>query len=364
MGKLSINLKALAGNYARIQREIGANCIAGAAVKADSYGLGMEPVSQALYSAGCRDFFVATLQEGIKLRAALPDVSIACLNGLAIGQEADYAAHNLTPILGSLDEITRWQTLAQEHGKQLPAILHIDTGMNRHGLPDNELSKLYDAPDYLSGLNVTTVMSHFACADELSHPMNHAQYQKFMNAMTHFRVITPRAKFSLCNSSGIFRSADYHLDLVRPGMALYGLNPTPETANPMQAVVSLSVPIIQIKTVEKQSAAGYNATYCFDKYETLAIVPLGYADGFHRSLSNNGALYYNGVRCPVRGRVSMDLTIIDISAIPESDAPRVGDMMQVIGADQSADDLARAAGTIGYEILTSLGARYDRNYVS
>ena len=368
MSKLSINLNALADNYAYIQSRIGAHCTAGAAVKANGYGLGMVRVSEALHKAGCNDFFVATLEEGIKLRAALSDVNIACLNGLMKGRETEYVSHDLTPIFGSLDEINRWQQCAQDQDNGLAAIIHIDTGMNRHGLPPNELSALYDAPDLLSGLNVKTVMSHFACADEPDHPMNHAQYQKFTDAMTHFKAITPHAKYSLCNSSGIFLSDAYHLDMVRSGMALYGLNPTPEKPNPMQNVVELNVPILQLKTADKQATAGYNATYRFDNSERLAIVALGYADGFHRSLSNNGALYYNGVRCPVRGRVSMDLTIIDISAVPESDAPHVGDMVQVIGAHQTADALAHDAGTIGYEVLTSLlgnrASRFTRNYIS
>lgn len=356
MGKLYINFKALADNYRTLQARIGSGCVVGAAVKANGYGLGAVEVSRALYDAGCRQFFVATLEEGVELRAALPDDTyIACLNGLTQGREVDYTAANLTPVLGSLDEIKRWQ----EYALDKPAILHFDTGMNRHGLPEDEAQALLNSPDLLSALNVQVIMSHFACADELDHEMNHMQYQKFMDIAAHF----PHAKKSLCNSSGIFLNADYHLDVVRAGMALYGLNPTPYTNSPMRPVVRLEAPIIQLKVADNQSTSGYNATYRFGGKSRLAIIDIGYADGLPRSLSNKGAFYVGGVRCPIRGRISMDLTIIDMSAVAESYEPRIGEMVEVIGVHQSVDDLAHDAGIIGYEILTSLGARHERIYV-
>lgn len=357
MRKLSINLNGLADNYRALCAKAGAKTTVGASVKANGYGLGLIEVTRALHGAGCHDFFVATLQEGQALREALADVNIACFNGLSKGYEEDYAAYNLIPILGSIDEMRRWKDCAPDK----PVMLHIDTGMNRHGLPIHDVEA---ACKHLDSLNITHFMSHFSSSEEPDNSANTDQFDKFMRAIKPLKDICPHAKLSMCNSSGLFLNPDYHLDLVRPGMALYGLNPASHQENPMAPVVKLEAPILQFKEAEAGTTAGYNETYRFDKNTSLAIIDIGYGDGLPRSLSNTGAFYIGGVRCPIRGRVSMDLTIIDISDVPDDKRPAVGDMVEVIGEHQSADDLARDAGTIGYEILTSLGARYERTYVS
>ena len=349
-GCLTIDLGALARNYRTIQNMVGENCTASAVVKADAYGLGVAPVAKALLENGTESFFVANLDEASALRGILGEGAVIyTLNGFEAECTSVYEGEGITPVLNSLEDVQAFGA----HGQDLPApALHIDTGMNRLGIRADRL-------DALQGQDFSLVMSHFACADEKDHSMNAAQFEVFQAAAKHF----PGTKKSLANSSGVFRSNTYHFDMVRPGMCLYGLNPRPETKNPMEAVVSLSVPILQIRDTAPGETCGYNATYRFKNKTRLAVVALGYADGFLRSLSNAGALYWRGIPCPVRGRVSMDLTIIDLGAVPENDLPRAGDMVEVIGPHQSADDLAASAGTIGYEILTSLGARHLRHYM-
>jgi alanine racemase len=241
----------------------------------------------------------------------------------------------------------------------LPAIIQFDTGMNRLGLGPDETRRLIDHTDLLEGVDVIMIMSHFLAADEAGDPHTPAQAARFAEIARHF----PRALKSLSNSAGIFRDQDYHYDVVRPGMALYGLNPVPHESNPMQPVVSLHVPVLQTRLVKKGDVVGYSATYTFTQDTPMATVAMGYADGFLRSLSNKASLFWKGYPCPVRGRVSMDLVTVSLENIPEGQCPHDGDMLEVIGPHQSADALAACAGTIGYEILTSLGQRYRRVYI-
>jgi len=343
---LQIDLQATCENYRKLDAMTQAQTAA--AVKGDAYGLGMEKIAPALHDAGCTMFFVATLQEGIKLRQILPQVEIAVLGGLYKGAEGDYVQHKLLPILNSPEEVARAQSL------QSPVILHFDTGMNRLGIEGSEV-------DYESykPLNLRAVMSHFACADDKEHPMTAQQNESFRRITQHF---TDVAK-SLANSPGLFRSPDYHYDLTRPGMALYGLNPTPEAQNPMRPVVEASVRILQIREAQKGESVGYGASHHFNESTRLATVAFGYADGVPRSLSNSGALFWKGYRLPMVGRVSMDSLTVDLSAIPESEMPEPHDFLEFIGPHQSPDDIAQQAGTIGYEILAALGDRYERVYV-
>ncbi len=359
MGSLTINLGAISANYKQIQGMTGANCEVAAAIKANAYGLGMAPVAEALQQAGCIKFFIATLPEALELRTIIGEqADIYMLNGFDPAHGNLYADEEITPVLASADEVEAYNALASESGKDLSAILHIDTGMNRLGIEMKDVETLANNPDKGDHLDIHYVMSHFACADEKDHPMNNAQYETFITVAKHF----PDMKKSLANSSGTFRSNDYHFDLVRPGMALYGLNPMPEADNPMHPVVTLEVQVLQVKEALAGETCGYGATHRFEKNTPLAIVSMGYADGFFRELSNNGALYWKRYRCPVRGRVSMDLTIVDLSAVPENERPTPGDMLEVIGKNQSADDIASDCGTIGYEFLTSLSRRYKRIY--
>ncbi|MCB9982608.1 MAG: alanine racemase [Rhodospirillales bacterium] len=348
-GRLQIDLGALARNFQILKDTSRPGCGVAPAVKASAYGLGIEPVARRLIKEGAGVFFVASLDEALELRGIVGSGPVIyTLNGFEAERAALYKTEQISAVLNSGEALADFAM----YGQQSPApALHIDTGMNRLGVR-------VDALDNLDEQNFSLVMSHFACADEADNPMNDAQFVAFTKAAQRFENV-PKC---LANSSGIFRSANYHFDMVRPGMALYGLNPRPESDNPMAAVVNLSVPVLQVWDAKAGETCGYNATYRFDKNTKLCVVGLGYADGFLRSLSNNGALFWNGVACPIRGRVSMDLTIIDLSDIPENDLPRAGDMVEVIGPHQSADDLAASAGTIGYEILTALGPRYERVY--
>ncbi len=347
---LEIDLGALAANIRLLQDKSGPAKLAGV-VKANAYGLGLAQVAAVHRALGTETFFVATLDEGVALRALTgPGCEIAVLSGLLPGMETVFAHHALTPVLNSLEQIRSCRTG--------PAMLHIDTGMRRLGLDSNETKAVLDRPDMLKGLNLTAILSHFACADEPDQSsLTRNQYEQFM----HFSALFPGIRRSLSNSAGIFASPDYHLDLVRPGMAVYGLNPVPQHPNPMNPVVGLKVRVLQVRDALAGESVGYGAVYRCTEKRRIATVALGYADGFLRSLSNRGKLFWRGQACPIAGRVSMDLVTLDVTQITGPE-PVAGDWVEVIGPHQDADALAAQAGTIGYEILTGLGDRYHRVY--
>ncbi len=356
---LRIDLAAVQANYRALAERAGGDCAA--VVKADAYGLGVARVAPALARAGAKTFFVAPLNEAITVRRCLatvqPAPAIYVLNGLTAGPAADFLAHDLTPVLNSLDEIEAWAAAARSAERALPAAIHIDTGMSRLGLPANEVEELAQEPDRLKGIDVRYVMSHLACAEDPDHPLNGEQ----LAAFTAARARLPKAPASLANSSGIFLGAGYHFDLVRPGAALYGLNPTPGRPNPMRQVVYLQGKILQVREIDAPQTVGYGATHRADGPMRVATVALGYADGYLRSLSNRGSAWVGGQRVSLIGRVSMDLTTFDVTGVSR-EAARPGELVDLISADMSVDDVAEAAGTIGYEILTSLGHRYHRIY--
>lgn len=356
-GRLTIDLGAIAANHDVLSRQIGPDCRLAGVVKANSYGIGMAQAAPVLFARGSRRFFVATAEEALNLRRILPLAEIAVLGGGLPDAAEEYIAHQIEPVLNSLHDIALWRDNARRQDKTLPAIIHLDTGMNRLGLSEGEAATLVQDPGMLRGLDVILVMSHFACADEKYHPLTQNQYERF----SAFARFFPRAQKSLANSSGIFRHSDYHFDLVRPGMAIYGLNPTPESPNPMRPVVALDARILQTRTLKKGESIGYSATHIFTTPALTATVALGYADGFHRAHSGKAKLYWRGIPCPVVGRVSMDLVTVDLSHLKEN-LPQPGDWLEVLGPHQSADHLAESASTIGYEVLTNLGPRYQRIY--
>ena len=360
MPLLTINTAAIRANYRIIKDRVGAACTVAGVVKANAYGLGGGPVAQALYDEGCRLFVVATLPEALELRLILgAEPVIAMLGGFRPGGAELAFQDAITPVLNTPQELTSYKACAKQQNQKLPAILHIDTGMNRLGFKTQQVESLANDPQAFDGLDLLYIMSHFASADEPDSQKNAQQYDAFLKSSSLF----PNVPKSLCNSFGVFQNGNWHLDMVRPGMALYGLNPTPyNNENPMYSVVTASAEILQIRNAHKDETCGYNATYCFDKNTALAVVDIGYADGVFRALTNNASLYWQGVPCPIRGRVSMDVTTVDLSNIPENQRPHPGDHLELIGPYQSADTLAKAAGTIGYEILTSLGSRYQRIY--
>jgi len=362
---LTIDLDALANNYHTLTERLDGVKPA-AVVKANGYGLGAGPVAKTLAQAGCRVFFVAHVEEGIKLRLALNEAGnsdfinaeIHVLGGLMPDTEETFDASRLIPVLGSLDQIHNWKQFCDRLDRPLPCDIHADTGMCRLGLPPEELAKLEIEPSRVDSLNINYVISHLACADEPDHPKNAEQ----LNAFRHVRRVLPQGKASFANSSGIFLGPDYHFDLARPGAALYGIAPVPGQANPMAQVIRLQGKIAQVRVVDTPQTVGYGATYRAEGPARIATVPVGYADGYLRYFSNKGSGYIGKIPVPVVGRVSMDLITLDITDVPEHlCAP--GALVDLIGTNNPVDQVADEAGTIGYEILTSLGHRYHRVYV-
>ncbi len=330
--RLTIDTGAIIANW----RALGARHAAAVAgvLKADAYGLGAAPVGRALRDAGCAHFFVAHAAEGVALRAALgPGPMIAVLNGFAPGD-----ATGVLPVVNTLE-------MAQAWSGRGPVLLHVDTGMARLGLDAAML-------DTLPPLDLRYVMSHLACADEPAHPLNAVQRARFAAVAARL----PGVATSLANSSGIFLG--YASNLARPGAALYGINPQPAGANPMRCVLRLDAPILQLRDVPAGTPVGYGAAWVAPRDSRIGIVAAGYADGYLRSLSGRGVGLLAGRPVPVVGRVSMDLTAFDVTGM----AARAGDAITLIGPDNPPDAVAARAGTIGYEILTALGARYRRRY--
>lgn len=355
---LTVDLAALAANYRLIRERLG-RAEAAAVVKADAYGLGLAEVAPVLHAAGCRTFCVAHVGEGIHLRKVLGrEPAIVVLNGLLKGAEDAYAEQGLVPALGSLAEIAAWRTICARRKKKLPCWLHADTGMLRLGLPPDELAALGEEPALLDGIAIAAVMSHLACADERDHPKNREQLAAFAGV----RRRLPMGKACLANSAGVFLGRDYHFDIARPGVALYGVAPQIGEPNPMAQVVRLQAKILQVRRVDTPQTVGYGATHRVEGPGRIATLAVGYADGYLRSLSNRGTGYIGDFPVPVVGRVSMDLITLDVTGVPEHLAS-VGALVDVIGPHNPVDRVAAEAGTIGYEILTSLGARYHRAYV-
>lgn len=336
-------------------------------VKADAYGLGAGRVGPALWTAGCRRFFVAHSAEALDLRRHLPDATIHILHGPAPGAEDELAAAGLSPVLSTPAQIAAWQAVARRAGRALPAALQVDTGMNRLGLTPQEAETVVAEPERLHGLDIGFVMTHLACADEPDHPLNNRQRERFLALRQRF----PGLKGSLANSAGVFLGPDFHHDVLRPGIALYGANLLAPAAGSrrdqakMQQVVHLQGKILQVRSVDRTGTVGYGAAYIVEKPSRIATVAVGYADGFARSLSNRGWAAIRGhqgyVRVPIAGRISMDLITLDVSAVAEAEC-RPGMAVDLIGGGIDIDEQATAGGTIAYELLTQLGHRYRRVY--
>src|SRR6266851_3412948 len=316
---LEIDLTGIVANWRSLAARVEpARCAA--VVKADAYGLGAPQVSAALATAGCRLFFVASLDEGIALRKVLPaSCEIAVLNGPVPGSAEEFVSHLLVPVLNEPGQIAAWAETVRRHG-QRPAMLHVDTGMTRLGLTKQEFEALAAARRQFGDVPA-----------------------------------------SLAASSGIFLGRGFHFDFVRPGAALYGVNPQPGTSNPMRQIIRLKGKILQVREVDRGDAVGYGAAHVMDRPGRLATVAVGYADGWFRSLSHRGSGRLGGRRLPLLGRVSMDLAVFDVSAVDPTLA-QPGGFIELLDDHYGVDAAAADAGTIGYEILTALGRRYHRVY--
>ncbi|MDG2481302.1 MAG: alanine racemase [Alphaproteobacteria bacterium] len=353
--RLSIDLDALTQNWRNLKaRGNGADCAG--IVKANAYGLGVERVAPALWNTGCRRFFTANPDGASTVRQLLPDAEVFVLNGL-LGEPEVYVEEGLTPVLNDLGQVERWTACARSLGRRLPAILQADTGMMRLGLPPAEIDHLQNHPELCGNLDIRFVMSHLANADAPDDPSNARQLEAFRAVRTQL----PSAPASLANSSGIFLGRDYHFDLLRPGYAVYGGNPTPGRGNPMEPVIRLSAQIIQIRDAEPGQTVGYGGHHTIKSSTRVATIPLGYADGYRRTLGDRAVASIDGAEIPVVGRVSMDLVTLDIGALPVEKA-HVGTWVDLIWGNTMLDDLAMQAGTIGYELLTALGGRSPRHY--
>lgn len=355
-GLLTIDLAAVEANWRHLSGLASGVPCAGV-VKADAYGVGAVEVTMRLLASGCRTFFVAQFVEALELKPLLPtDATIAVLNGLLPGSERAYQAAGIIPVANSLAQLVAWSRFCADFGKRLPVYLQIDTGMARLGLSESELQQLTASPELFEAVTLELVMSHLACGDEPDNPANQAQLDRFNRA----RAMLPKARASFANSAGIFLGPDYHFDLCRPGAALYGINVGTLTEG-IRQVVALHGRIAQIRSVPAGTSVGYSHTFTATQPMRLATVAVGYADGLPRSLGNAGSAWVDGIRLPIVGRVSMDSMIVDITALPDGRL-KPGDFVELIGPHQSADDLGRDAGTMGYEVLTRLGARYPRVY--
>jgi alanine racemase len=358
---LTVDLAALRANWARLNQASGRAECAGV-IKADAYGLGLAPIAKALTSEGCKTFFVATVDEGRAVREVQPGATIYVLDGLLPGAEAYYAGFDLRPVLASLAEVRDWAAYCRARGRRMAAAVHIDTGLNRLGMPEGELGQLAASPDLLAAFENTLVVSHLACADHPDDPMNERQRLRF----EQLRARLPPAPASLANSGGTFLGAPYHFDLVRPGIALYGGRAHEGKSNTMQTVVRLAAKILQVREVGPGASIGYGATYKVQQPARIATIAVGYADGFLRALSVStgeaGPIGYIGdYPVPIVGRVSMDFITADVTSVPPELARR-GAWVEVMGHRVTVDDLTDRAGTIGYELLSRLGQRVHRVY--
>jgi alanine racemase len=365
--RLMVDLAALADNWRDMAKRSG-KARASAVVKADAYGMGIEDCSATLYHAGARDFFVATVAEGATLRPHAPEARIFVLSGIWPGQEAQVFNNDLVPVVASEEQLSFWMSLMAERGDH-PFALHVDTGFNRLGLPLEDALHLADDPTRPASFDPVLVLSHLACADTPSSPMNRVQLESFRRVSAAFEGI----ESSLSASAGIFLGADYHFDLTRPGIALYGGEAVNDMANPMRPVAKAEARILQIRDAGEGQTVSYGGTFRLTRASRLAIASVGYADGYHRSLSGSGIPlremgyggaygFINGYEVPVAGRVTMDLTIFDVTDVPAS-AIRAGDYIELLGPNVPVDEVARVGGTIGYEMLTGLGLRYERQYL-
>jgi alanine racemase len=356
-GWVRVDLKALGANYRRLAA-LAAPSRCAATVKADAYGLGLEAVVTRLAAEGCDTFFVANVGEGVTARALVPHAQIFVFNGVMSHDAEQMLASGLTPVLNCADQVHCWSRYAALVGRPLPCAIHLDTGMNRLGMAGEEVERLVAEPDWHLGLDVRLVMTHLACAHHRGDPLTSQQVRDFKRLSR----LLPDAPTSIGNSAGTLLGASTRGDLVRPGIALYGGHPFDYGDNPLQEVVRVYGRVIQLREVGQQHSVGYGGTYRAETGQRLATVGVGYADGYRRELGNRALAGAAGRRVPVVGRVSMDLLTLDVTAVP-AQRLQPGDSVELIGGAVSLEEVAHAAGTVGYELLTGLGDRLTRVYV-
>ncbi|WP_417496577.1 alanine racemase [Maricaulis sp.] len=350
--RLVIDLAAIQRNFAALQR-LAPTARTGAVVKANAYGLGASRVIPALADAGCRTFYVAHTAEGREAREALAgrEAEIFVFNGFWPAELESLRAARLFPVINDLHQLQQLRDLAPD----LPCAIHFDTGMNRLGLGPNAAQTLLDSPDWLTGLDVRQIMSHLACSHEPAHPLNGRQLERFAAV----RARLPGIPASFANSGGAMLASRYHFDILRPGLALYGGHPAPGQANPFEPSVRIEAPVLQVRRIAAGDCAGYGAIFTATHDMQVATVATGYADGLVRACGDGGYGRIGGVKVPIIGRISMDLTTVDLSQVSGPVEP--GDWVSFLGED--VEPMAQAARTITYEFLVRLGQRFQRTYL-
>lgn len=357
---LDINLNSVCKNYNIIKKKVGEKCIVAATVKANAYGLGVDKIVPALLKVNCKFFFVATTNEAIQLRKINKKISIFILNGLITSDIKILKKYNLIPVINNLEQLKKIERFQKGKKYNFNIALHFDTGMSRLGFDQVETRKLIrNKKDLIKHSNVILVMSHLACADDKKSKLNKKQLLKFNDIKAHF----PESLKSISNSAGILLGNNYHFDMVRPGISLFGGHCQKNERKIYRQVVSLRSRPIQVREIYPGDTVGYGATYIAKKTMKIATFGLGYADGFDRLFSNNYFIYFKKKKLRIVGRVSMDLITIDLSNIKNTKS-LINREFEIIGSKYTINNIAKTINTIPYEILTNLGKRYQRRYIS
>jgi alanine racemase len=356
-GFIEINTKAIAQNFKTLQGML-THGLCAAVLKADAYGFGLKEIAPLLHQEGCQNFFVAHLDEALLLRKILKDSQIYVLSGL-LPQTSDlFIEHSLIPVLNDFGMLLEWVEHAHKLGKNLPAVLHFDTGMRRSGFDHADLNHLFENKTLLKDLNIHFVMSHLVSSHDSQDPLNLQQKDLFDALRLHF----PNVQASLADTGGIYLGPKYHYDIARPGKGLFGLYSPPSGTHALRPCLKLFGRILQVRTAQQGESVGYGATHILQRHSKLATIGIGFADGYDRRLSNTGYMLIQGLKAPVVGRISMDYTVIDVTDIPES-LCYVGGWAELVNETLTLDTLAHSIGTISRELSTGFGQRLSRQYV-
>ncbi|MBN9669989.1 alanine racemase [Roseibium aggregatum] len=361
-GRLTIDLDAIAANWTFLNGKLSGAAECAAAIKGDGYGTGQDKAGPALYAAGCKTFFTAVPAEAVALRELLPDAVIYVLDGLFPGAAEFFPHHDLRPVLASVEELKDWSALCKSAGRSFKAAVHVDTGINRLGLPPGDLSAALGDPDLCGPFTPSLIISHLACGSTPAHEMNQRQLKLFREVTEPFSHI-PR---SLANSAGVLMGPEFHFDLVRPGIALYGGQAIDTEPNPMKPVAKVEARIMLVRDVAEGDTIGYGAKQTARRPLKNAVVAAGYADGMLRRAGSTderpgGFAMIGGFKAPILGRISMDMITLDVTDVPDHLVQR-GAFVEMLGPSVAAAELAAYAETIDYEYLTSLGRRFERVY--
>jgi alanine racemase len=358
MSVIEINLSALNANYNFIKSFLTNNTKVAAVIKANAYGLGAKEILESLSETDCKDYCFAYVSEALSLKDKLHGYNVYIFNGITHEDTIECAINNYIPIIGNFYQLEIWKQTASKLEKKLPAILHVDTGMGRLGFSETQLHKIISNPELIEGIEFQYLMSHLACADERDHPLNKIQLGLIQKYSSYF----PNLPITFANSAGILLSPNYHFSMVRPGCALYGINPNNDLSNPMKQVVTIKAQVLQIREIENDQNISYGGRYTARKGQRIAVLAFGYADGYIRIQTNNAFGYFKGYRIPIISTITMDLVMADITSIPEQLINEM-DYVELMGENITVDEVAKYAKTIGYEVLTRLSNRIKRVYI-